>query len=239
MPAPPASASSAKTSRTSVTSTPSSRAIPPQTPASARSEVLAANAGRGMAGSWYGAVDPDRARADPGVDDQPALAPRRGDDALDLPAARFVAEDADVPGADPRLRIERDAGGDDDRRVTDVDAHLHRSRLVGGHRELREVEPHRADADLVRAAELGGTRHRDLAVADPVPDVDVEDRRGDRGRDEEQRDDGGEGDPDALEEPAYPAGVLARERDGLVGPALGWLGEAVAREDEDRDACDR
>src|SRR6187455_183751 len=132
-----------------------------------------------MAGSWYGAVDPDRARADLGVDDQRSLAPRRRGFALDFPSVRVVAEHPDVAGPRARLRVERDARRDDDLRVADIDAHLHRARLVRGERELREVEAQRADAELVRAVELADARHRVFAVADAVPDVDVEHGRGD------------------------------------------------------------
>ncbi len=68
--------------------------------------------------------------------------------------------------------------------------------------------------------ELTRARDRVLPVADAVPDVDVEHRRGDRGRDEHERDDGADRYPDPLEEPAHPAGVLTRERRRLAGLVL-------------------
>ena len=108
MPAPPASARSAKTSRTSVTSTPSACAIPPQTPASARSEELAAKAGRAMGGSSQGALDANRARPHAGIQDERAVAGLR-EPPLDLPAARLLAEHADVPGTGAGDDLERDA----------------------------------------------------------------------------------------------------------------------------------
>src|SRR5512134_1975769 len=118
MPAPPARASSAKTIRTSVTSTPRDSAIPPQTPASARSEVLAANAGRGIAGSWYGAVDAHGPRADTRVQHEHPPT-RLVQLTFDGPAVGLRAEDPHGARLHPCAHLERDVGGDGHHKVAD------------------------------------------------------------------------------------------------------------------------
>src|SRR6187549_3274308 len=218
MPAPPASASSAKTSRTSVTSTPSAEAMPPQTPASARSEELAANAGRGMAGSWYGAVDADRPRPHACVEDERAVA-RLERVTLDLPAVGALAEDLDVARLGARVDPHGRVRGDGHVEVADVDARRH-VRLAGRQRERREVEPQRADPELVGAIEIARRDGGVVAVADAVADVDVEHRGGDGGRDEHERDERPEGDRDSLEEPSDAVGVAPGERRRLGGLVL-------------------
>src|SRR6476659_2503576 len=238
MPAPPASASSANTRRTSVTSTPSAEAMPPQTPASARSEELAAKAGRGMAGSWYGAVDADRPRPHTRVEDERSVA-RLDRVALDLPAVGVLAEDLDAACLGARVDSQRGVCGDGHVEVADVDARRH-VRLAGRQGERREVETHGADPELVRAVEITRRDGCVVAVADAVTDVDVEHRRGDGGRDEDERDERPDRDRDALEEPADAVGIAPGERRRLGGLVLrAGLRKTVPGHPEDHASRDR
>ena len=70
--------------------------------------------------------------------------------------------------------------------------------------------------------------------------MDVEDRGGDRGRHQNERDDRADGDPEPLEEPPDAVGVPAGEGHGLGRLVLGaGLREPVPGDEEDRAARER